>query len=379
MSVKRITVIGAGNGGHAMAAHKTLDGFEVTLFELPRFADRIAGVLETGQVTVEWPERKETVQLYRVTTDIAAALEGAQVVLVVTPAFGHKPMAQLCAPHVQTGQIIVLMPGTGGSLEFARVFQEKAAPGVLLAEAVTLPYGARVAGPGHVLIHTEAVTLPTGVFPAKHTAGVIARLQEVYAQIVPTANALEAAINNPNPVVHPAATLLSATRIEFSGGEFYLYREAMTPSVARVYEALERERLALLDRLGLKMHHYADLDARGYNLGETLDECRQRILNTSMDSAFGSGSIEVGRQMRGPSSMQDRYITEDVPMSLVPIAALAQRYGVSVRGIESIIRMACIIHSTDYWRTGRTLDKLGIENLSVSEVNRLVMEGDIRC
>ncbi len=376
MSVKRITVIGAGNGGHAMAAHKTLDGFEVTLFELPRFADRIAGVLETGQVTVEWPERKETVQLYRVTTDIAAALDGAQVVLVVTPAFGHKPMAQLCAPHVQTGQIIVLMPGTGGSLEFARVFQEKAAPGVLLAEAVTLPYGARIAGPGHVLIHTEAVTLPTGVFPAKHTAGVIARLQEVYAQIVPTANVLEAAINNPNPVVHPAATLLSATRIEFSGGEFYLYREAMTPSVARVYEALERERLALLDRLGLKMHHYADLDARGYNLGETLDECRQRILNTSMDSAFGSGSIEVGRQMRGPSSMQDRYITEDVPYGLVFFSTLGRLLEVPTPVSDGVVNLCGTINRADYWGQGRGVKELGLEGMSLERLGRYLETGE---
>jgi opine dehydrogenase len=62
-------------------------------------------------------------------------------------------------------------------------------------------------------------------------------------------------------------------------------------------------------------------------------------------------------------------------MSLVPIAALGERYGVSVRGIESIIRLACIIHRTDYWRRGRTLDKLGIQNWSVSELTRYVMEG----
>ena len=62
-------------------------------------------------------------------------------------------------------------------------------------------------------------------------------------------------------------------------------------------------------------------------------------------------------------------------MSLVPIASFAKRYGVSVRGMESIIRMACIIHHTDYWRRGRTLDKLGIDQLTVSELTRFVNEG----
>ena len=62
-------------------------------------------------------------------------------------------------------------------------------------------------------------------------------------------------------------------------------------------------------------------------------------------------------------------------MSLVPIAALGQRYGVSVRGIDSMIRLACIIHQTDYWRRGRTLDKLDIEQLSVDEIRQYAMDG----
>jgi len=76
-----------------------------------------------------------------------------------------------------------------------------------------------------------------------------------------------------------------------------------------------------------------------------------------------------------PRSLNHRYITEDIPMSLVPIAALGQSYGVSVRGIDSIIRLACIIHRTDYWRRGRTLDRLGIDQMSVSEFTHHVNEG----
>jgi len=76
-----------------------------------------------------------------------------------------------------------------------------------------------------------------------------------------------------------------------------------------------------------------------------------------------------------PNRLEHRYIFEDVPMSLVPIAALGKRYGVETRAIESVIHLACIIHRTDYWRRGRTLDKLGIEHLSVSELTRYVTEG----
>ncbi len=376
MSVKKIAVIGAGNGGHAMAAHKTLDGFEVNLFELSRFANNIRRILDTGQITIEWPERKETVKIHQVTTNIAAALEGAEIVFVVTPAFGHKTMAELCAPHIRDGQIIVLMPGSGGSLEFASIFKAHGVDkNILLCESCTLPYGARLAGPGHVLIHIKAVILPTGVFPANRTDEAIAKLQEVYPIIVPTTNVLEAAINNPNPIVHPAAALLSVSRIEYSGGEFYLYREGMTPAVARVYEALERERLALLDRLGLKLHHYAGLDARDYNLGETLEECHDRILNTSMDAAFGVSSIEAGMKMKGPASMQDRFVTEDVPFGLVLLSTLGRLLDISTPIADAIINLGGAINRAYYRAEGRGADELGLGGMSVEQVRTFLEKG----
>lgn len=75
------------------------------------------------------------------------------------------------------------------------------------------------------------------------------------------------------------------------------------------------------------------------------------------------------------ATLNHRYIFEDIPMSLVPIAALGERYGVSTNGINSIIRLACILHRTDYWRRGRTLAKLGIKDLSVSELTQYVTSG----
>jgi len=80
--------------------------------------------------------------------------------------------------------------------------------------------------------------------------------------------------------------------------------------------------------------------------------------------------------IKAPAVLNHRYITEDIPMSLVPIASLGQQYGVSVRGIDAIIRLACIVHRTDYWRKGRTTENLGIHQLSVSELTKYVLEGE---
>jgi opine dehydrogenase len=156
--------------------------------------------------------------------------------------------------------------------------------------------------------------------------------------------------------------ILNAGRIESTHGNFQFYVDGVTPSVAKVLEVVDRERVTVASSLGLRARTSMEWLSLAYNVqGETLYECIQ-----NQTGYYG---------INAPSTLQHRYISEDVPMSLVPIAALGERYGVSVSGINAMIRLGCILHSTDYWRKGRTLDKLGIKDLSVTELTRYVNEG----
>ncbi len=174
---------------------------------------------------------------------------------------------------------------------------------------------------------------------------------------------LQTGLNNMGAIFHPALTLLNAGRIESTGGDFQFYIDGVTPSVARVLEVLDRERVTVAASLGIRARTAMEWLKMAYDAtGEDLNE--------AIHNQAGYYGIKA------PRTLNHRYIFEDVPMSLVPIAALGQRYGVSVRGMDSIIRLACIIHRTDYWRRGRTLDKLGIDQMSVSELTRYVNEGE---
>ena len=343
-----------------MAAELSLAGFKVNFFELPQFAPAFEKVLRTKEVRTEGISGEGIAKLNLATTDIQQAIRDVDVIFVVTPAFGHRAMAEVCAPFVQDGQTIVLTPGSGGSLEFARIFkQKKVKKECTLAESCTLPYGARLKGPGHVSLFINAVILPTGVFPSKRTAEVVEKLKRYYPVIQPAKDVLEAAINNPNPVVHPVATLLSATRIEHSKGEFYLYAEGMTPAVARAFESLNEERLSICQAMGYRLYHWDNLEFTNYNLGETEEECRYRILNTSMDAAFGKDGIYAGIKMKGPEHLKDRYVTEDIPYGMVLISTLGDLLGVSTPTHDAVIQLASIINRTDYWKIGRGVKDLG--------------------
>ena len=371
-----VAVLGGGNGGHAVAANLSLAGFKVNFFELPQFAESFEKILRTREVRIEGVSVDGVAKLNLATIDAKQAIQDAEVVFIITPAFGHRVMAEVCAPYAQNGQIFILMPGSGGSLEFADIFRKKKVKkDVVFAESCTLPYGARLKAPGHVSIFIHAVILPTGVFPASRTVEVLPKLKAFYATITPAKDVLEAAINNPNPIVHPVATLLSASRIEHARGEFFLYAEGMTPAVARAFESLNEERLAVCKALGYTLYHWDNLEFRNYNLGETEEECRYRILNTSMDAAFGKDGIYAGIKMKGPETLRDRYVTEDVPYGMVLLSTLGNLLKIPTPTHDAVIQLTSVINRTNYWDTGRGIKELGLSGMNRQTLKKFLRQG----
>lgn len=364
MSKTRFTVVGAGNGGKTMAAHLALMGFPVTLYN--RTPGNVAAIKTRGGIELAGHEDGPHGfgKLRMVTSDVGEALEQAEVVMVIVPATAHADVAEAAAPHLRDGQIIVLNPGrTGGSLEFAHVLHQCACEAdVAVAEAETLVYACRSDGPAQARIFRIKEAVPLAALPATRTPRVLEVVSSAFPQFIDGVSVLHTGLNNMGAIFHPALTLLNAGRIESTGGEFQFYIDGVTPSVGLVLETLDRERVTVASAVGIRARTGLEwlrmaYDATGASLHEAIHN-------------------QPGyRGIRAPATLNHRYIAEDVPMSLVPIAALGQRYGVLVHGMDSIIRLASIAHRTDYWRRGRTLEKLGIEGLSVGEVMRYVMEG----
>ncbi len=361
----RFTVMGAGHGGKAMAAHLGLMGFPVKLYN--RTEENISVIQALGGIElISYEDGPHGFgQLELATSNIEAALEGAEVIMVVLPSTAHASVAKAAAPYLRPGQVVVLNPGrTLGALEFAQVLKQNGcAPGVIVAEAETLIYASRSEGPALARIFRIKDSVPLAAIPQTCTQHVLSLLNPAYPQFIDGKSVLHTGMNNMGAIFHPALTLLNAGRIESTGGEFQFYIDGVTPSVARVLEVLDRERVTVASALGIR--------------ARTAQEWLKMAYGASGDNLYEAIHNQPGYHGIGaPPTLNHRYITEDVPMSLVPVASLGARFGVQVRGMDSIIRLACIIHRTDYWRRGRTVEKLGIDRWSVSELTRFVMEGD---
>jgi opine dehydrogenase len=359
----RFTVIGAGHGGKAMAADLASRGFHVNLYN--RSAERIREIALRGEIELERENGTFCVgRPAAVTSDVAEALNGADAIMVVVPASGHREIARRCAPHLRDGQIVILNPGrTGGALEFRQILDRMGCTAdVVVAETGTFIFASRSTGPAQARIFRRKNAVCLAAFPAIRTGHVLEGVCEAYPQFIPAPDVLHTSLDNMGAIFHPALTLLNAGWIERTKGEFQFYIDGVTRSTAHVLEVLDRERVTVAAALGVRARSALGWLKEAYSAkGDTLYEAIQ---------------ANPGYQgIQAPRNLRHRYILEDVPFSLVPMISLGGQFGVGTWAIDAMVRLACVAHGTNYFQRGRTVKDMGLTGLRVSEVKRYVEEG----
>lgn len=296
-----------------------------------------------------------------VTTHIDEALEGADVVMVITPATAHRPLAYRMAPHLTPEQIVLLHPGrTGGALEVARIFAAAGRPNVV-AEAETFLLASRVEEPGTARIHQIKRRVRVAAVPAHRTATVVNLLRQIHRAFVPARNVLETSLQNIGAIFHPAPLLLNLGRVQ-AGRPFDHYHDGITPGVAAVMEQADRERTDLAARLGVEV-----LSARGWLRQAYGAEGRDLY-----EAIQANGSY---RGLKAPLTDRHRYLLEDVPTGLVPMVSLGKALGLPMAVMEALVRLAESLHRAEYSATGRTVESLGLAGLGPAGIRRVVEMG----
>jgi len=354
-------VLGAGHGGLAMAGHLALMGFPTRLWN--RSPERVEQVIDRGGIDVEGViEGFGNLEL--ATNEIKPAIKDADVIMVVVPATGHRQVALECAEHLTENQIVVLNPGrTFGALEFMQVLSEKKIRRMpTVAEAQTFIYVSRHTDFARARIMQIKNSVPLAAVPAHKTPNVLETVRKAFPEFVAATNVLETSLDNIGAIFHPTLTLLNASRIESTHGDFEYYLEGVSPSTSKILESADSERVALGTALGVHLHTAREWLYLAYaSAGKTLFDAIQ--------------STPGYKGVRAPSTLTHRYILEDVPMSLVPMVSAGKMLGVRTPTLTSLIHLASSIHSKDFMAEGRTVDKLGLSGKSVKEIRMLAVMG----
>ncbi|MBP1778980.1 MAG: octopine/nopaline dehydrogenase [candidate division NC10 bacterium] len=359
MSPLRFAVIGAGNGGQSMAAHLTLLGFPVQLWDIE--PEKVQALRQRGSIALSGAVEGEA-RVPLVTGDMAEAVEGAAVIMVILPTVYHGSVAKSMAPHLRSGQVVVLNPGaTGGALEVRATLRENGCRAqVTVAETDTLLYACRSPKPGEAIIHEIKRHVDVAALPASESPGVAATLNTAFPQFAPASSVLQTSLTNMNAMMHPAPTLLNAGRIE-SRATFEYYGEGVTPSIARVVESIDGERMAVAAALGVRVPSLMEWYAASYGTdGHTLYESVQQVR--------GYDGI------KGPTTLQTRYLFEDIPTGLVPLCALGEVLGVPTPLMRAVVDLGSTLLGRDFWREGRSLAKLGLAGAGPEEIRRMTLE-----
>ena len=355
----KIAVIGAGNGGQAIAGYVALKGYEVSLFD--RNNAKINELQLKGSIELRG-QINGVGYISHFTSNIGEAIADADLVMVTTVANAHAEVAKSMAPYIKEGQIIILNPGrTCGALVFRQALINAGCKRrYYLGEAQTLVYACRIIENGIVNLIGIKDDVLLAALPASDTDHIIEKINQLYPCFIKTDNVLRTGLENIGAIFHPCVCLFNAATIERQN-EFYFYRD-MTDQVATFIEKFDAERLAVGKAYGIELLGVREWIKFAYNdtEGDTLCE---RMKN---NPAY--------YDIKGPGSIFTRQLTEDIPTGVLPIMELGKAAGVSTPLFQSMISVIENLLDIDFHTDGRSLKNLGLEGMNKEEIVKYITD-----
>ena len=294
-----------------------------------------------------------------ITRDVRTAIEFADVIFVMTTTLQHESVAKLISPYVKDGQTIILCPGYMGSLLFKQYVDKD----VTYCEWETTAYNGRIMDESYVKITFYNPRNAVSVMPQNRKDNVLSMLSKMFdnTKYLRT-NILESAIHNPNMIVHTIGMLFSASRIEHSKGEFWMYKEAFTESVINVINNFDKQKNEVLKAYGCEPLNY--FDAAKWRNEESLTIDAMESFRRFAESSN-----------KGPMFLNHRYLLEDVPMGLCLYSSLGRIAGLDTSVADSIVILASALLNKDFVAEGRTIGRMlniAEDELSVDKVMTLI-------
>lgn len=377
MKIKRIAILGAGNGGFMSAADMAGMGYEVALYD--SVPGKLEGVKRTGGIEVCDIDSKPTGELGKVmlaADDIADAVRGADVILNPVPFFAVKTYAEQAAPYITDGQVIICLGKGGASLVWKKALDQAGNKSrVYLADCNTLPYGASRLNDTQVRLESRTMNLMFASFPAKDMDVIWEVVSELYPPehnytLRRGQNVIDTLLVDYNAITHTPPMICNAARIHSGDPTFHLFGVDENPKpVVNIIEAVDRERMAIGEKLGLTQ----------YTLEEEIRMVKWNRGGVDvvlpLYEAIHTPFLEV---CEGPFRLDVRHLVEDVPYGLVTFSSLGKLLGVPTPMSDAITTIAEGLLGQDLHSGGRDIQALGLNpDWSVEQVKRFLYEGSV--
>ncbi|MEK3888480.1 NAD/NADP octopine/nopaline dehydrogenase family protein [Bacillus sp. FSL K6-3431] len=354
----KITIVGAGHGGTTIAADLKEKGHFVKLLKTSKglHNEHFEYLKENnGEITLLEDANETSVKIDEVTTDIKKAITGAEIIIIYVQTNYHEQVIRSILPFITDDQIVLLEPGY---LSTAYFLKHKKYMNFTIVEAQSSPIDCRIIAPGKVKVLYRNSRNPVAIFTEKDKANIQNKLDELQYNFIYLETVIEAALHNPNLIVHTIGGIMSMPRIEYTVGEYWMYKEVFTPQVWNIVDSLDGEKMDVLEKVGAERLSYVDA-CRFRNSKDLSIDSKQAFLDYAKNSS-----------PEGPFEADSRFITEDVPEGLVLLESLGQMLDVKTPTCTGLINIASSALNIDFRKNARTVEQLGKENLAIIMAQR---------
>lgn len=356
----KIGIIGAGNGGQAIAGYLSMKGYNVSLYD--RNSQKIEELRKIGGISLQG-KISGFGKINQFTANIKEVVCDADILMITTVANAHQDIAEKIAPYIKDGQIIILNPGrTCGALVFKQALKRtNCNKRYYLGEAQTLVYACRIIKPGIVNIIGVKDEVLLSALPACDTDYILSKVNDFYPCFMKSDNVLRTSLENIGAIFHPCVCLFNAATIERQN-EFWFYRD-MTTQVARFIEKFDAERIAVGKAYGIDLLNVTEWIKFAYNDTEGDNLCERMKNNPAY------------YDIKAPGTIFTRQLTEDIPTGVLPIMELGKAVGVKTPLLESMVVIIENLLDADFHTDGRSLINLGLEGMNKDEIINYINNG----
>lgn len=342
----KVSIVGAGPAGFALAADLQSHGKRVLIYSHPTHLRHANSVMDIGQLRASGKIEGST--NLHVTSDMGEVIEFSKVIILTVPSTGQETVLQELQRFKLHRHTIIAVPGN----LFSLIAQMEVG---CIMETNLAPYSCRMEKGGLLVLGKKDLifiaALQNDLSPAVYDT-----IRSIFSmELRWCSSVIEVCLSNVNGVFHPLMMLMNAGRIENTDGDFLLYRDGLTRSVANAMLAVDRVRLEIGVAFGLRLKSAVEVS----------NECYGQNFTNLVDLGQNSPPHNT---LKAPSDLGNRNISEDVPDLLVCWYSLAEKLGMDASPIKAVITLVEMATGINYFETGRNLRKLHLEDISRSEL-----------
>ncbi|MGY3439890.1 NAD/NADP octopine/nopaline dehydrogenase family protein [Marinovum sp. KMM 9879] len=284
------------------------------------------------------------------------------VLILALPGYGHKSVLDALAPHIEARhQVIISSHASLGAVYLAQLLAARGLSVPVTAWGTTICTGRRQSGT-LVKVNTVRSKVDLCTVPQERSDEALALCRTLFGdRFQPRDGLLAISLSNLNPQNHMGIALGNITRME--RGEEWSQGQNVTPTVGRLLEELDLERLAIARALGLEVKTIFEHFHLSFHVPvASISEMNQQM------HAQGNGGT-------GPATADSRYVTEDVPYGLVLTAALGRLTGQTAKLHEAGIQIFSAMYGCDFEAENEILHALDLGRYDLDDLKRAAQTG----